>query len=119
MRIGIIGSRKRTDRQTIYNCVDSLDLNDTIVSGGCYGPDKWAEERAKQRGMPEPIIHEPKIHPYMTYHEKVQEFYKRNRKIVNDSDKIIAFVADQNTQTGGTWYTIKHAKKMKIPVEIK
>jgi len=54
MRIGIIGSRKRTDRQTIYNYVDSLNPDDIIISGGCYGPDSWAENRAKERNLPDP-----------------------------------------------------------------
>lgn len=120
MKVGIIGSRKRTDRQTIYDYIDSLPKDTIVVSNGCYGPDKWAEDRAKEIGLPEPIIFKPdRPIPGETKYEMIERYYTRNRKIAKESDKIVAFVNPDDKKIGGTWYTIKYAKSKNIPVEIK
>lgn len=120
MQIGIIGSRKRKDKKSVYDYVDSLPENTIIVSGGCYGPDKWAEERAKMRGLPEPIIFKPgPAKPGETHYEMVERFYARNRKIAKESDKVVAFVTPDGIERGGTWYTVNYARKLGKPTEIK
>ena len=117
MKVGIIGSRKRKDRKSVYAYVDTLPKNTIVVSGGCYGPDRWAEERAKQRGL-KTIIHRPQIEKAANYIQMVNTYYNRNQKIVNDSDKIVAFPAKDGIERGGTWYTINYAKKKGVPVEL-
>ena len=120
MKIGIIGSRKRTDKNSINAYVDSLPIDTIVISGGCYGPDKWAETRAKQRGFPEPIIFEPdNPKPGETKYDMIERYYKRNRKIAKESDKIVAFPSKDVNNRGGTWYTINYARKIGTPVEIK
>ena len=120
MKIGIIGSRKRTDKETIYAYVDSLNLDDIVISGGCYGPDTWAEDRAKERNLPKPIIFKPRNpQPLETKYDMIERYYERNRKIVETSDKIVAFTSLDGKKRGGTWYTINYAKKIGKPVEIK
>lgn len=108
--VGVVGSRERKDRDSIHNLIDSLDPEkDIVVSGGCWGPDKWAAERARERGI-EVIEHLPKIRPEMTYSQRVQAYYDRNMLIAKDCDILYAFVS--KSRKGGTENTIKYAKAL-------
>jgi nucleoside 2-deoxyribosyltransferase len=40
----------------------------------------------------------------------VEEYYRRNREIVDNSDMVYAFIAPDGIDRGGTWYTINYAK---------
>jgi len=108
-KIGIVGSRRRTDKNNVIALVDSLDLTDTIVSGGCKGVDTWAEERAKQRGM-KTIIHKPDLKNVKDRIDVVKRYYERNKKVAQESDIIHAFVS--NDRKGGTENTIQWSLKM-------
>lgn len=114
-RIGIVGSRRRTDRQSVVDFVNSLPVGSVVVSGGCHGVDSWAASAARQRGL---VVREfrPDFAGFETlsYPEKCQRYYERNLRIVQNSDVIHAFVASD--RTGGTENTIQHANKLGIPV---
>jgi len=115
MKVGIVGSRRRIDKENIYKLVDSLKKEDIVVSGGCKGVDSWAEERAKERGL-NTIIFKPKLDGCNEYWKYVQAYYSRNKQIAEESDVIYAFVSSD--RTGGTENTIKYASGLKKKVVI-
>ena len=49
MRIGIVGSRRRTDRDAVEACIAELAPDTVVVTGGARGPDRWAEQAARAR----------------------------------------------------------------------
>lgn len=119
MKIAVVGSRKRSfigkkinkvTKKEVEDLVASFKENDEVVSGGCKGVDSWAIDAAIKRGLVT-NIYEPFIYDTMSYGEMVQEYYRRNRLVVDGSDMIYAFVAKDNVQKGGTWYTINYAKQ--------
>jgi len=114
--IGIVGSRRRSTsndfdlvKKTFLKVCKKYKLdpyNVIICSGGCYlGADSFAETIAKQDGY-SILIHYPKSPPdgsprFMW----TKLLHKRNTKIANDSDILIACVAPD--RKGGTEDTIK------------
>lgn len=103
-KIGIVGSRRRNTRRDFLQVRKKfLQLHkegDVIVSGGCSkGADSFAEKMAKDFGI-SIIIHYPNWSKY----GKVAGF-KRNSFIADDSDILIACVAED--RKGGTEDTIK------------
>lgn len=118
MKIGIVGSRKRTDKNNIYDLINTLSTADVIVSGGCEGPDTFAEEAAKAKGIEVKIylpILPPKDSPRFKF-AKIDALYARNKLIAENSDVIHAFVSPD--RKGGSEFTIKHAQKIGVPVVI-
>jgi predicted Rossmann fold nucleotide-binding protein DprA/Smf involved in DNA uptake len=115
MNIAIVGSRTRTDKDRVIDCVNKLPKDCTVVSGGCEGVDTWAIEAAKERGMKWKIFF-PDLSGANTYYEKCERYYDRNEKVVKNSDFVIAFVA--SNRKGGTENTIKFAGKHKKLVMI-
>lgn len=116
MKCGIIGSRKRTDRQSVINLVNNLKPGDIVVSGGCAGPDTWAEQAAIAIGLDVKIFLPDLPAKGSPRYKFTKAFYARNRLIAENSDVIHAFVSPN--RTGGTEYTVKHAAKIGIPVVI-
>ena len=131
MKVGIVGSRKYTNKNNIRDFVFRLkeEFGDDveIVSGGCkYGADKYAKKYALEFDMKYvefPPSHESyNIHcilpkykygkPYAVWH-----FFERNKEIAKYSDKIIAFIP-VGIKSNGTMNTIEHAQKMKKKVVI-
>ena len=120
MNIAVVGSRKRsfigktkinkTTKKEVEDLVNSLDINNTVVSGGCRGVDSWAIDAAIRRGMRTHIVL-PSIYQTMNYGEIVEEYYRRNREVVNCSDEVYAFVSKDMEKKGGTWYTINFANE--------
>lgn len=120
MRIGIIGCRARDSFkdymlvcETVLKLQERIEITD-IVSGGCKkGGDRFAEI----------IAHELKIIPTIFYPQCSknspkyiyrEEAFKRNWKIAQNSDILIALVSKE--RTGGTEDTIRkfllhHAEK--------
>ena len=110
MKIAIVGSRDRDmaeDKALVKELVNSLLTDDIVVSGGCRGVDTWAEKAADTRGLKK-LIFKPCILKGMTYGEKVLEYYKRNRKIVDNADVVYALMSSR--RKGGTGYTVDYAK---------
>jgi nucleoside 2-deoxyribosyltransferase len=116
MRVGVVGSRRRTDRETIEAAIAALSPETIVITGGARGPDRWAEQAAWTRGL-EVIVHEPDLDGAHTRSQAAERFYARNQRIVDDSDMVIAFVAPD--RTGGTEDTIRRAVRAGKPVEVR
>jgi hypothetical protein len=116
MRIGIVGSRRRTDRGAVEACIAELAPDTVVVTGGVRGPDRWAEQAARARGLGV-VVHEPDLGGASTRWQATKRYYARNQAIVDDSDRIIAFVAPD--RTGGTEDTIWRAKRAGRPVDVR
>lgn len=108
MKLGIVGSRRRAepaDRQILVGRVRELNPS-MIISGGCSGgADLFAEEIARNLGIPITIYY-PKLDSTKRYqyHEIVKANYARNKLIAQNSDRLIALVAPD--RKGGTEHTI-------------
>jgi predicted Rossmann fold nucleotide-binding protein DprA/Smf involved in DNA uptake len=50
MRVAVVGSRRRSDREAVEACVSELAHGTVVISGGASGPDRWAEEAARAPG---------------------------------------------------------------------
>jgi predicted Rossmann fold nucleotide-binding protein DprA/Smf involved in DNA uptake len=118
MKIGIVGSRKRRDKEKVFALVDELSPDDVVVSGGCKGVDRWAEQRAKERGI-KTIIYRPDLKNVLHKGDMVERYYARNRKIVEECDILYAFVSPEGEEAGGAGYTVKYARKIGRKVVIK
>jgi predicted Rossmann-fold nucleotide-binding protein len=116
MKYGVVGSRRRLDKDSVESFIASLSLNDVVVSGGCRGVDSWAEEAAKVRGI-EVIIFKPAFENCKNRLDIISAYYHRNKKIAEHCDVLVAFVAPD--RKGGTENTIKHAKGLKKKIVIK
>ena len=106
--IGIIGSRRRNahpDYLAVKAAFESIYREgDWIVSGGCpKGGDRFAEEIAKDRGIPIIIFY-----PDWVRHGRAAGFV-RNAEIAAYSDSIIACCTPE--RKGGTEDTINKFKK--------
>jgi len=131
MKVGIVGSRKYTNKNKIkdfiYELKEGFGDEVEIVSGGCkFGADRYAKKYALEFDMKYvefPAVHEPyNMHcilprykygkPYAVWH-----FFERNKDIAKYSDKIVAFIPE-GIKSNGTMNTIGHAQKMKKKVII-
>jgi hypothetical protein len=116
VKIAIVGSRRFKNRKKVIDLVNSLPQESVIVTGGCRGPDTWAENAAKKRGL-KTIIFLPRLPPDDSpRHEFITAYYERNRKIAQNADMVHAFVSPD--RKGGTENTINHAEAVNIPVVI-
>ncbi len=114
-RIAIVGSRSRTDPETVDRLVTHLPAGTTIVSGGAPGPDTWAEEAAKRHGFAVEIFR-PKLDDAISQGQKTRRYHKRNQEIVDAVDEVFALVAQH--RKGGTEDTIRRAIRKGIPVTL-
>jgi hypothetical protein len=113
MKIGIVGSRRRKsldDKNLILYELSKLTVTE-LVSGGCkIGADNFAEEISTELNIPIKIFY-PKITNNMSYYQRVECYFSRNKEISEYSDILIAVVS--NDRTGGTENTIKHFNRLK------
>lgn len=117
MKIGIVGSRRRDTKiakDTIRNEINSLIsegiIIDCFVSGGCKkGADKFAEELALEFNVPIKIFL-PDVKGKERW-DYAKACYARNTLVAQDSDILIAVVAED--RKGGTEDTIKKFKDFK------
>jgi len=116
MRIGVVGSRRRTDREAVEACIAELAPETVVVTGGARGPDRWAEQAARRRGLGV-AVHKPNLVGAHTRWQATKRYYARNQAIVDESAGIIAFVAPDCT--GGTEDTIRRAERAGKPVEVR
>lgn len=133
MKIGFTGTRSgMSDRQkenlTKYlkiarNHSCNYPSPDLIsIDGGCVGADYEFHQISKSLGYtsicypgysqkdPNNLSCRADLSNYDKI-EKENTFFARNRKIVEDCDLLIGAPYD-NSQNGGTWYTIHYAKKI-------
>lgn len=116
MRVGIVGSRRRTDRETIEAAVTGLPIGTVVVTGGANGPDRWAEEAARACGL-NVVVHRPDFAGVHARWQAALCLYARNQRIVDDAEIVIAFVAPD--RTGGTEDVIRRALRAGKPVELR
>ena len=123
-KVAIIGSREYTNKRKIQEFVFKLkekyNGEVVIVSGGAkYGADKYAKRFALDFELDYhefPPFHEPhNMHCVLDkfYYNKpynVGNYHGRNKKIVEYSDMIIAFVPTD--LTNGTASAIRYAKDL-------
>lgn len=115
MKYAIIGARSRTDRQTVEDFVTSLFQNDIVISGGAAGPDTWAIEAARRRGL-QTREFLPDLSNCQQRWQYTQAYYDRNQQIAKACDVLVAFVA--LNRKGGTENTIQYAQKLNKPIII-
>ena len=105
MKVGIVGSRDIT----VSDIGKYITEVEEIVSGGARGVDRCAEEYAKENGIRITVF----LPEYELYGRAAP--IVRNKRIVDYSDKIIAF---WNGSSRGTLSVIKYAEKAGKPCEI-
>ena len=131
IKIGIVGSRKYTDKKKIKDLIFEIKEKHgdevEIVSGGQKdGADGLAKKFALEFGMK--YVEFPPTHYNWNMHCKlpatkynkpyyVTNYFKRNKQIAEYSDIIVAFIPD-GVESKGTMNTIEHAKKEKKLIQI-
>ncbi len=105
MKIAIVGSRD----VTVSDIGRYISNAREIVSGGAVGVDRCAEEYAKENGIKITVF----LPQYKLYGRAAPII--RNKKIVDYSDKIVAF---WNGNSKGTLSVIKYARKTGKPCDI-
>ena len=106
-RIAVVGSREFRNYKQVCDVLDSiLYRGDNIVSGGAVGVDSMAQRYAKERGFSITIIY-----PDYAHYGRGAAFV-RNKEIVENSDRILAFYARGRFQEGGTANTAEWARKL-------
>ncbi len=105
MKIAIVGSRNII----IEDMGKYISDCEEIVSGGAAGVDTCAAEYAKQKGIKLTVF----LPQYDIYGRAAP--IVRNKKIVDNADKIIAF---WDGSSKGTLSTIKYAEKSGKPCQI-
>ena len=113
--VAIVGSRSRTDPETVERLVAKLPAGTVIVSGGASGPDTWAEEAARKYGFPVKIFR-PDLEGARSQGQVTRRHHNRNQRIVDIADELIALVAPD--RRGGTEDTIRRAERKGIPITI-
>lgn len=111
-KIAVIGSREGISESVVRGICDKYIMkNDILISGGAVGVDSFAEKWANDNKI-ECVIYKPNFEKGFDYFA----YFERNRKIVDESDIIVAV---WNGTSRGTDYTIHYAKKQdkKVIVE--
>jgi predicted Rossmann fold nucleotide-binding protein DprA/Smf involved in DNA uptake len=106
-RIAVVGSREFGNYGQVCEVLDSiLYRGDSIVSGGAVGVDSMAQRYAKERGFTIVIIY-----PDYAHYGRGAAFV-RNKEIVENSDRVLAFYAKGRFHQGGTANTAEWARKL-------
>jgi len=116
MRVAIVGSRRWQDRGAVEAAVAALPAGSVVVSGGCRGVDSWAVAAARRRGLAV-AVHRPDLAGVRCRGEAAARYHARNQRIVEDSDRMIAFRVV--SAEGGTEDVIRRARAAGIPVEVR
>jgi hypothetical protein len=113
LKLAIVGSRSFTDyaclEKTLFDLI-KIDEVELIISGGAKGTDTLAEQFAKKHGI-ETLVFKPNWEEYGK-----SAGYKRNVKIVEAADEVIAFWRDSSP---GTKISIDLAKKLNKKLLVK
>lgn len=115
-RVAIVGSRQRADRQLVRAAVAALPPGSVVISGGARGPDTWAVESAREHDL-EVVVHLPDLEGAATSFEVTRRYYARNQRLVDDCQRVIAFVSPD--RRGGTEDTIRRARRAGKPIEVR
>ena len=109
MRLAVIGSKDFHDYQKLKSVLDEISGITTIVSGAAPGTDKMAARYASERHF--------ELSEFPPDYAKNGEEAKhiRDRQIVENSDRLIAF---WDGKCAGTQYTINYAQKLGLSVTV-
>jgi hypothetical protein len=113
--VAIVGSRARTDPETVDRIVAAMPADTIIVSGGAPGPDTWAEEAARKYGLVVKVIR-PDLKGARNQNQRTRRYHRRNQLIVDAADEVFALVAPH--RKGGTEDTIRRAQRKGVPVTL-
>jgi predicted Rossmann fold nucleotide-binding protein DprA/Smf involved in DNA uptake len=113
--VAIVGSRRRSDRETVDRLVAQLPEGSVIVSGGAPGPDNWAEEAARKYGR-EVRVMRPHLEAARTQGQRTRRYHARNQRIADLAHEMFALVAPD--RKGGTEDAIRRAQRKGIPITI-
>jgi len=108
-RVAIVGSRDYPNLGRVKEYVAALPAGTTVVSGGARGVDRTAAEAARLHGLK--VLEFPAD---WLRHGKAAG-YMRNRLIVANADRVVAF---QYNASRGTQHTINLARDAGLDVEI-
>jgi hypothetical protein len=101
-KVAIVGSRAFRRPEWVVGYVNRLPPDWTVVSGGAYGVDTWAEAAAVRRGLAVEVYR-----PDWKAHGKAAGAI-RNRQIVEAADWVVAF---WDGESKGTAITMELARK--------
>jgi len=111
-KIAVVGSRQFKNYRQLSDYLDTvLKWGDSIISGGAVGVDSMAQRYCRERGLRITIIY-----PDFGHYGRGATFI-RNKEIVEESDRVIAFYAKGSFQQGGTANSISWARKLGVPFE--
>jgi hypothetical protein len=113
-RVAVTGSRQRTDRHTIEQAIAALPEGVTVITGGCEGPDRWAEAAARARGLAVETLF-PDLPASGPGYLFTRAYHERNSALVDACDRLLAFPVAPH---GGTWHTVKAALAAGKRIEI-
>jgi predicted Rossmann fold nucleotide-binding protein DprA/Smf involved in DNA uptake len=104
MIIAVVGARIGRNKAEVFAALDDVaKAGDVIISGAAEGVDTFAAEFARSRKLE--LIEYP---PDQNIYPGQNPYFARNKEIAMHADLILAFPTD----SGGTWNTIMHARKL-------
>jgi len=106
MKIAIVGNRKGWTFDQVLNHLNIERVYrkaDMLISGGADGVDSFAQKYAKLYGLPILIYYPFNDLPVP------ERYYKRNKKIAEECDLLIAF---DKKVSSGTSQTVRYAKEL-------
>ncbi|MBC8385392.1 MAG: DUF2493 domain-containing protein [Candidatus Cloacimonetes bacterium] len=109
MKLAVIGSKDFADYDFLKSILDKENEIDRIISGGAKGADSLAKKYALEKNIE--FLEFPPNH--IKHGNEAKHF--RDREIVENCDKVIAFY-DEKCE--GTKYTIDFAKQKQKPVKV-
>lgn len=121
--VGFTGTREGMTREqweTVYGILGGLDVWE-VHHGDCVGADSDLQDVATHHEL-RVVIHPPaddRLRAFRQGDESYppKDYLARNRDIVDDTDLLVATPKEDKEQDGGgTWYTVRYARKQDKPV---